>query len=68
MKWDQETTYRLLELYEQHPILWKKDLSDYKNVVKRGDALKEIATQFNGCTDVDVKSIYFFIRSCSYIV
>lgn len=59
MKWDQETTYRLLQLYEQNPILWKKSLLDYKNVVKRGDAIRSIAENFDDCIDNDVKSNLF---------
>lgn len=56
MDWSSEGTYKLIELLEQRPILWKKSLEDYKNVVKRSDALKEIAANFENCSEEDVKS------------
>ena len=42
--WSTEKTLQLIELLHSSPVLWDATSEDYKNRMKKMDALKEIAT------------------------
>nr|XP_023028610.1 uncharacterized protein LOC111516713 [Leptinotarsa decemlineata] len=54
-KWNTENTYKLIELYREHPLLWDPKNKDYKNRYKKADALKEISLELNIKSVADVE-------------
>ena len=45
--WSTEKTLQLIELLHSSPVLWDVTSEDYKNRMKKMDALREIATTFS---------------------
>ncbi|CAH1979148.1 unnamed protein product [Acanthoscelides obtectus] len=45
MKWDKESTLKLIEMYEAHPELWNCILKEYRDRDKKAQAIKNIADQ-----------------------
>lgn len=41
--WDDETVFKLIELFEKKRILWDCSTKDYKNKIKKNDAWEEIS-------------------------
>ncbi|CAH1969573.1 unnamed protein product [Acanthoscelides obtectus] len=42
MKWDKESTLKLIEMYEAHPELWNCILKEYRDRDKKAQAIKNI--------------------------
>lgn len=62
MSWSKESTRQLIPLWESHECLWNVRSVDYKNKVKRANALSEIA-EACGKTAEDVKNKIHSLRS-----
>ncbi|KAH8325494.1 hypothetical protein KR074_008647 [Drosophila pseudoananassae] len=53
--WDSDNTIKLIELYENHSVLWDVSSQDYKNKHKKQNALCEIAEEL-GKKDDEIKT------------
>ncbi|KAL4090696.1 hypothetical protein QTP88_025485 [Uroleucon formosanum] len=60
-KWNVEDTCKLIELYQESPILWDATNLNYKNKFKKADALKDIGMQLGtdaNKIDRKLKNVY----------
>ena len=59
---DDETVFKLLELFEKKRILWDCSIKDYKNKIKKIDAWEEISKAL-AIPKTDVESRMHILRS-----
>lgn len=59
--WPAEKKYKLIELYEQHELLWKKSHPDYSVAQKRNDAQNAIGKEF-GVFGLEIKARWTSLR------
>ncbi|KAH8361077.1 hypothetical protein KR200_002062, partial [Drosophila serrata] len=60
--WDRENTIRLIELYENHSVLWDASSRDYKNKHKKQNAYCEMAEEL-GKSDDEIKTKIHNLRT-----
>ncbi|CAH2006592.1 unnamed protein product [Acanthoscelides obtectus] len=61
MKWDKESTLKLIEMYEAHPELWNCILKEYRDRDKKAQAIKNIADQLK-TTEAEVEEKWHNLR------
>lgn len=49
--WDKENTIKLIQMYEQNNLLWNSSNENYKNKIKKQDAILDIANDFKCSPD-----------------
>ncbi|KAF9406107.1 hypothetical protein HW555_013413 [Spodoptera exigua] len=60
--WDDETVFKLIELFEKKRILWDCSTKDYKNKIKKNDAWEEISNAL-AIPKTDVENKMHILRS-----
>lgn len=61
MKWSEDKTLNLIEMYRERSLLWNSRLTDYKNKNKSHDALLEISILFETDKDETEKKIKYLL-------
>ncbi|KAH8390027.1 hypothetical protein KR200_005652 [Drosophila serrata] len=60
--WDRDNIIKLIELYENHSVLWDVSSGDYKNKHKKQNAYREIAEAL-GKSDDEIKTKIHNLRT-----